>query len=181
LTSTTAAATAIAWLACTFVVLQAATTGARRALVAMSGALLAATLLALARTRFPDPSWLREAALRSDAFAIAALAPALACAAALVADPAVRSAGWARVASAVTAFATAAAGIGALAIGRAGWYWEFVAIVGGGALLLAVGLVGAFDRRLAADPRIAAGAAAVFGGFLTIGGALLLLAWRALA
>lgn len=173
-------AVAVAWLLCLFTVLQLSAPGSRRALVAMSLVLIAGIAVVAARNRTIGVGWMQNAELRSDAIALGVLPATIAtCIGVLVAGSTARS--WATPTALLSCLACAIASFAALAIGRSGWYWEFVAAIVAGLLMAAVGSTAALRRDSSANERLVYGAAATFGVFLAIGGTALLVAWRATA
>ncbi len=172
---------ALAWLACVFTALQLADADERRGFVPLVLTLAAGAGIVLGRTGEFGVEWLRSASLRSDAYALGALPASVAVALATHATEDVRRSRWAPATAAIAALCCAAVGIAALAIGRSGWYWEFVAVIVGGVALAGVGLSAVLRRGASAEVRVVFGAAIAFGAFLAGGGVLLLVAWRSLA
>jgi hypothetical protein len=170
-----------AWLACTFTILQLLELHARRALAAMVGVVAVGALALATRNHELGLEWLRSTRLRSDALALAVLPAALATATGVATTARARRSTWGPAAASMAALACAVTGVAALAIGRSGWYWEFVAVIVAGALLLLVGAATALRREVGPNERITYVGAALFGGFLVVGGSALLVAWRSLA
>ena len=174
-------AVAATWLAWCFVLLQFATTGRRIPTTIMLVSI--AVGIAVLASRVGSNvgfEWLRGQRLRSDAFALGALVPVLSLALGTwMVDR--RGTIQGSLPLLLGSLACGAAGIAALAIGRSGWYWEFVAVVVAGVLLAATGALGAVRGSSSANVRIVLGSFAAFGGFLTVGGTLMLLAWQATA
>ncbi|MCW2956893.1 MAG: hypothetical protein JWO69_1762 [Thermoleophilia bacterium] len=173
-------AVAVAWAVATFTGLQLITARRRRAVAALAGIALLGVALAGTRTGNFGYGWLRSQQLQSDALAIGALVPTIAVAVAAAVARELRAT-WALAATLTAAGACATAGLAALAIGRAGWYWEFAAIMVAGLTLLIAGIGGAVGATGRPNHRVVAGGVALFGAFLASGGALLLAAWTALA
>jgi uncharacterized membrane protein len=170
-----------AWLGCLFVALNAWSANQRRISVVVLGCIALGAVLVLARDRLQGLEWLRSERLRSDAVAIAALVPCVATGLGVVSTRTGRHSTWMLATGILVALAATFAGVGAIAIGRAGWYWEFVTVVVAGAAIAALGALGALRRAAGANERIVFGTAGTFGVFVAISGGAMLLAWRSIA
>jgi hypothetical protein len=170
-----------AWLGCLFIALNAWSANQRRVTVVVLACIALGVVLILARDRFQGFEWLRSERLRSDAVAIAALVPCVATSLGVLSARTARRSTWMLVIGILVAFSATFAGIGAIAIGRAGWYWEFVTVVVAGVAMATLGTVGASRGDAGVNERIAFGAAATFGTFVAIGGGAMLVAWRSIA
>lgn len=169
-----------AWFALAFLALQVLERRHVRSAIAMCTALAVGVALLAIRDGAVGFGWLRSESLRSDALALGSFVPMLAVNSAVLADREVRASSWGSItAAACCASCIGAAGV-ALVLGRSSWYWEFVALVGAGMLLGAVGAVGVLTRDASTNARIVWGTAGAAGAFIVIAGMLLLLAWRAL-
>lgn len=173
-------AVALAWLLCLFTVLQLSGREFRGALLAMALVLIGGIAIVAARNNSIGIGWMQSASLRSDAVALGVLPATLAtCVGVLMAGRRARS--WAVPTAVASCMACAVAALAALAIGRSGWYWEFVAAILAGVLLAVIGTKAAMRRDSSANSRLVFGVAAAFGAFLALGGTALLFAWRATA
>lgn len=174
------AATAATWLAFLFCILQLAELRARHALSACAVVLVSGVLLVGMRTGGWDIGWLRSLSLRSDAYATMALVPLVGAASAPFLHAQARRSAWAPTSAIAAAMSCAAANLAALAIGRSGWYWEFVGLVVAGTALVVVGGAASLRHGTPANLRLTYATAAAAGAFLLVGGLLLLLAWRSI-
>ncbi len=173
-------ALAATWMGCAFTALQLTAREDRRALLSLLAMVVAGILVLMTRTSPTGLGWIRSEALRSDALALGSLVPLLATATGTLLHRRVRTRAWALPTVAISSFSCAVASVCALAVGRSGWYWEFVATIVAGAMLTLVGALGATRASWNPDARIALGVAGAFGAFLAVGGILMLLAWRAI-
>jgi hypothetical protein len=124
--------------------------------------------------------WLRADARRSDALALAALVPTLALGIGTMLQRDVRSQPWVPISNVAAAFCCAIAGTCALTIGRSTWPWDFAALLIAGIVMAAVGSNAAVRARSRPNTRLVFGTIATFGGFLTAGTGMLLVAWNSL-
>lgn len=172
---------AIAWIACTFAALQLVELRAWGSIGAVGISVAVGVVVIATRDQAIGFNWIRSASLRSDAYALAALPAMVATTSGVLAQGAARRSTWGPNAAAVACVGGAGVAVAALAIGRSGWYWEFVTVIAAGALLCVIGVLTALRRDAAVELRLAHGCLAAFGAFLAVGGALMCIAWRSIA
>ena len=172
-------ALAATWLACLFQMLQLADQRRRRGLLVSLAVALAGVGAIALRSSQPGFDWLRSADLRSDALALGTLVPLLAVA---VGTWSVDRSGRAGTIAPIiiAGLCSVIVGMAALAIGRAGWYWEFVLVVAAGAVLMITGWQGMRRTESGANTRFIAASVGVLGAFFVLAGSLLWLAWQSI-
>jgi hypothetical protein len=172
---------ALAWAGCCFTALQLVDRRSRFGLVALTTGLIVGLAMLAVRDGSFGISWIRSPRLHSDAISLGSIAPMLAVGAAVILHPHSRRSTWGPATLLAVSSGCVLAAFAALVLGRSSWYWEFVALIAGGALMLLGGSLVAMRRRASPNLRVVFGAIGAFGAFLVGGGTLMLLAWRSLA